>query len=58
MVIVWFPFAMFDCASEVMSHSSHPDGGVTESVERVISAALHAGGWSAVTLDSVKVEQA
>ena len=38
---------MFDCASEVMSHSSHPDGGVTESVDRVISVALHEGGWSA-----------
>ena len=53
-----FPFAMLDCASDVMSHSSHPDGGVTDSVERVISVALHVGGWSAVTLDSKNVEQA
>ena len=56
--MVMFPFAMFDCAREVISHSSHPDGGVTDNVERVISVALHVGDCSAVTLDSVNVEHA
>ena len=54
-VMVWLPFAMFDCASEVMSHSAIQMR-VTESVDRVISVTLHAGG-SAVTPDSVKANK-
>ena len=41
-----------------MSHSSQPEGGVTASVERVISAVLQVGGCSAVTLTSLNVEHA